>query len=278
MLAVVIAFLFGGRAGYSPAQWIVCIIVGFATLGFADDILDLGAAIRLAAQVVLAGVAATFLSRGISAPQLITIGFIALLIVGYVNAFNFMDGINGISAINAIATGSWYALLGLTYHQDSLLVLGGAVAGAAAGFLPWNAPTARIFMGDVGSYALGSAAILLATVGATTGVPPMLIAAPLVVYLLDTSTTLLRRAYQRERLFTPHRTHVYQRLVDGGRSHIEVAAFVATMSLMTCISAYVASERSAPVGYVLAGGFSLLFLASPHLGRARQERQVDGGS
>ena len=151
MLAVVIAFLFGGRTGYSPAQWIVCIIVGFATLGFADDILDLGAAIRLAAQVVLAGVAATFLSRGISAPQLITIGFIALLIVGYVNAFNFMDGINGISAINAIATGSWYALLGLTYHQDSLLVLGGAVAGAAAGFLPWNAPTARIFMGDVGA-------------------------------------------------------------------------------------------------------------------------------
>src|ERR1019366_2569860 len=87
---------------------------------------------------------------------------VAVWVIGFVNAFNFMDGVNGISAAHALIGGAAYACLG-AWRQDTFLVaVGAAVAVGALAFLPWNAVRARVFLGDVGSYGLGAALAVLA--------------------------------------------------------------------------------------------------------------------
>ena len=83
----------------------------------------------------------------------------AVVVVGYTNAFNFMDGINGISSLSVLVCGIWYAGLAYAYDFDGAATLGLAMAAAAVAFLPWNVPKAKIFLGDVGSYGLGVASV-----------------------------------------------------------------------------------------------------------------------
>ena len=132
-----------------------------------------------------------------------------LAVVGFVNAFNFMDGIDGISALNAVVMVLWLAMN--SYDVDNeLSVLCLVVAAAVVGFAPFNLPRARLFLGDVGSYGLGVALSGCAVLAWAGGVPTTVVLAPFVIYLADTSTTLVRRALRRESVTTAHREHVYQ--------------------------------------------------------------------
>jgi UDP-N-acetylmuramyl pentapeptide phosphotransferase/UDP-N-acetylglucosamine-1-phosphate transferase len=127
-----------------------------------------------------------------------------------------MDGINGISSFTAIAAGATFALLG-NYADVEVLEYGGiAIAAALLGFLPFNFPWARIFLGDVGSYSIGAWLAMLAVIGLRADLPPEAVFAPLALYLADTASTLVRRTTRGDKLFEPHREHTYQRLVDGG--------------------------------------------------------------
>src|SRR5262249_37079031 len=146
---------------------------------------------------------------------------------------NFMDGVNGISAAQACVAGVGYALVG-TVHHDPPLVAGGAVlAGAALGFAPFNVPRALVFLGDVGSYALGGAIGARALQPAMSGVGPGAVLAPVVLYLADTASTRARRVRAGERWYLPHRGHAYQRLVTAGWSHTAVAGYTGLLAA-TC--------------------------------------------
>jgi UDP-N-acetylmuramyl pentapeptide phosphotransferase/UDP-N-acetylglucosamine-1-phosphate transferase len=153
----------------------------------------------------------------------------ALWLAAYVNAFNFMDGINGISALTAVLAGGVYAVLGVLHGRPSLVGAGAVVAAAATTFLPWNVIRPRIFMGDVGSYGLGGVIGGLAAYAALCGVPIEAAAAPLAVYLADTGWTLARRIATGQPWHHAHRTHVYQRLTDLGWSHLRVALTVVAL-------------------------------------------------
>src|SRR3984957_10083561 len=189
-------------------------VAAFGLLGFAEDLRGLTAGWRLILQAVGGIMVAVVLVSDLAHPVILLVVLIALVatwITAFVNVFNFMDGVNGISGAHALIAGAVYAGLGLWRHDGFLLPAGAAVAVSALVFLPWNAGRARVFLGDAGSYALGAALAILAAYALARGDPPAAVLGPLALYLADTAWTLQRRARAGERWLPSHRTHVYQR-------------------------------------------------------------------
>lgn len=236
-------------AGAQEPQVVVVLGAGLLAgiLGFVDDVWSLAVSVRLLAQAVLGLVVALWLaSQHLGNAELIGVGGVigAVWLVGYVNAFNFMDGINGISGLSAVVAGGWFAWLGQHYHQPAVAVLGLALAGASAGFLPWNLPKARVFLGDVGSYGIGMVVASTSLVGILNGIPLWVSAAPLAIYLTDTAWALTKRLLRGDSWREAHREHVYQRLVDTGWSHTAGAILVALAALLLAVTSAVL-----PVGW-----------------------------
>lgn len=235
-------------AGTQEPRIVVAVLLGtaamLAAVSFKDDLKPLPALVRfgfhgLAACAILFALGGT--ASGIDevldwmGPAGPWIGLIlsAVWITGYTNAFNFMDGINGIAAGQAAVTGTGMALLGGLALGDFAappVCLSIVIAGAAAGFLPHNFPHARMFMGDVGSVPLGfllaSLTLWLAKVGGSELVLPLVLLHA--NFVLDAGITLVRRILRGERFHQPHREHFYQRLVRSGKSH----SFVTAMELL----------------------------------------------
>jgi UDP-GlcNAc:undecaprenyl-phosphate/decaprenyl-phosphate GlcNAc-1-phosphate transferase len=251
-------------------------VAAFAAIGFADDLSALPAGRRLAMQglvsLTVAGVLAarTGLPLALMAAAAVVL---AVWLIGFVNAFNFMDGVNGISAATALLGGAYYACLGWLRPDAFLTAAGAAVAAGALAFLPWNAVRARVFLGDVGSYALGVALALLAACAVIRHIPLEAALAPLALYLADTGWTLQRRIRAGERIFEAHRTHAYQRLCDVGWSHQRVTAATAAVTAAVCLAG-MASLTGHPAlraaADLAAAALLAAYLRSPVLlGRAR---------
>lgn len=138
------------------------------------------------------------------------------------NVVNFIDGIDGLIGLTALVFGVYASLVGAP--GGAAAVLGVALAGAAAGFLAWNWSPARIFLGDVGSSAIG---FVFVTVGVLlmheTGRGIILTFLPLWPIVLDANVTLFRRWRRGEALTEAHRSHFYQRLANGGWGHARVS-------------------------------------------------------
>lgn len=205
--------------------------VVIAGVGFADDFWGLSAVTRLLAQVLVGlGLGAT-----LGGPGTVLLGAVAFPVA--VNAVNFMDGINGITGLTVSAWSIVVLVAGVGSVGSGAIALAAIALGQALGFLPWNVPQARVFLGDSGSYMFGAliAASLLESVS-RSGMW-WLVAAPMAPYLFDTGMTLAHRLLSRSRLFDAHRNHLYQRLSRRpGRSHLGVAALIATFALVTGMS------------------------------------------
>jgi UDP-N-acetylmuramyl pentapeptide phosphotransferase/UDP-N-acetylglucosamine-1-phosphate transferase len=217
--------LAGVRGDEAPWAAVAAATV-LALIGLADDRTDLPAVARLGGQV-LAGAA---LGLALGGPWLALAG--ALVAPVTVNAVNFMDGINGITGLTMGVWGVATFAAGRAHGAEDLAVLGALAAGAALGFLPWNLPVARLFLGDVGSYLFGGLVAAGLLVAWSSGANVALVAAPLALYLADTGSVILSRIRRGEPLFEAHRQHVYQRLVwQLGLSHSVVASGVALLAL-----------------------------------------------
>ncbi len=159
-------------------------------------------------------------------------------IVGLTNAYNFMDGIDGIAGGQAVVAGVGWAILGSIWQLPLVSVLGLLLAASSLGFLGHNWPPARIFMGDVGSAFLGYNFAVLAVIAAQTNS-----LAPLVGFLLvwpfvvDTGYTFIRRLSKRENVFSAHRSHIYQRLVISGLSHKRVSSLYISLAALGLVTA-----------------------------------------
>ncbi|HXG54535.1 MAG TPA: glycosyltransferase family 4 protein [Vicinamibacterales bacterium] len=174
-----------------------------------------------------------------------------LWLVGLVNAYNFMDGIDGLAAGQAVIAGlTWSVLCG----SAAPLVTAAAtfVAGASLGFLWHNWSPARIFMGDAGSGFLGfSFAVFPLMAFDATGDARLPVAGALIVapFLFDTVFTLARRLKRRENVVEAHRSHLYQRLVTSGRSHAAVSLLY--LGLATASGAAAVSWVRGMSGWIL---------------------------
>jgi UDP-GlcNAc:undecaprenyl-phosphate/decaprenyl-phosphate GlcNAc-1-phosphate transferase len=244
-------------------------VAAFAAIGFADDLGSLPAGRRLAMQGLASlAVAVVLVGRTALPPVLMAAAVIVFWVwlIGFVNAFNFMDGVNGISAAHALIAGAYYACLGWWRPDTFLAVAGAAVAAGALAFLPWNAFHARVFLGDAGSYGLGVALALLAACSVVRHIPLEAALAPLALYLADTGWTLQRRIRAGERIFEAHRTHTYQKLCDVGWSHQRVTLATGAVTAAVCLLG-AASLTGHPVlraaADLAAVGLLAAFLRSP---------------
>lgn len=235
-------------------------ILSLAALGWLDDATGhIPARVRLAGQL---GAGATCLSH--SAPDS---ALAAATTAGVVNVVNFMDGINGISALTAMVWGT-NAMLMQDDSPSHLANLGALTAGAALGFLPFNVPSAKMFMGDVGSYALGGvmAAGILSqhTIGGRYEA-----GAPLLLYAADAAQAICRRKLDGAKLSEAHRDHVYQKLVDAGHSHLAVAALHATGAALAAISSRMPGPARWAVPSALCAAYIALPTVDSHLARTK---------
>ncbi|WP_166786040.1 UDP-phosphate glycosyltransferase [Cryobacterium lyxosi] len=208
---------------------IVGVSVASAVLGWIEDVRGVSIRVRAGAQICIGLIASSIVvgHAGV-APWLVVVFTIG--VAGYINVANFMDGVNGISALHGTVVGVTYAILGVVFELPWLAITGGIVALAFFGFLPWNL-RGRIFLGDVGSYLLGGSISITAVAALAHGVPFLAVIAPLIVYLADAGFTLVSRVIRGRRWSDAHRDHVYQRLTDSGISHFRVALLVTGLSL-----------------------------------------------
>ncbi|MCI0537731.1 MAG: hypothetical protein L0Z50_21155 [Verrucomicrobiales bacterium] len=192
-------------------------------------------------------------------PAALVMPVLFLWITGYTNAFNFMDGLNGLAAGQAVVTSVGSALIAgvASGNWNSPPVLACfVVAGTASGFLPHNFPRARMFMGDVSSAPLGYLlAVLAIWIAAEHG---WWLVVPLVLlhtnFVLDTAITLIRRILNGRCWHAAHREHFYQRLNRAGRSHAFVTGCEMALQVvgLLLLLAYVGAEAPARLGLVAA--------------------------
>ena len=243
----------------------------FGALGFVDDLRGLTAIRRLLLQCAGSAGIAALLITPLRLPTALLPALIfvtAVWLMGFVNAFNFMDGVNGISGAHAVIAGVAYACFGQWRQDPFLVAMGLAVAVSALAFLPWNVVRARVFLGDVGSYALGAALAVLAVTALTHGVPPEAALGPLALYLADTAWTLQRRIRAGERWTQAHRTHTYQRWCDVGWTHQEVTLVTAAITILVTLLGTMSLTGNLPLRLVcdLAALTMLaVYLGSPAL-------------
>lgn len=151
----------------------------------------------------------------------------AVGIVWLINLYNFMDGIDGIAGTEAISVALGAGILLFWTGSVGLAWVGIILALAVGGFLVWNWPPARIFMGDVGSGFLGYVFAVLALASENSGGLPLLVWIVLLgVFVTDATVTLIRRLFKGEKLSEAHRSHVYQLAVQNGFSHKQVTLTV----------------------------------------------------
>lgn len=199
-----------------------------ACLGLVEDVRGVPKVLRALGQFGI-GVAG-----GAMASQVLDVS-VAWAVVGGlaflcgVNAVNFMDGVNGISALHGMIAGGAYIALGVMRDVHWLTVGGSVLAVVFAAFLVWNA-TGHVFLGDVGSYLLGAVVAMIILLGWMQGLPILALAAPMAVYVADTGLTLVTRVAKGEEWHEAHRDHIYQRLQRRGLAHLTVAGLVALAS------------------------------------------------
>jgi Fuc2NAc and GlcNAc transferase len=253
-----------------------------AWVGYLDDRGRIGIVWRFVVHVAAAIWAVAFLggmtdinwqgttvTLGMLGPMLAVLG-----IVWSLNLFNFMDGIDGIAASQAVFMAGVGALLAhLAGLTTSIPAAGWTIAAASFGFLLWNWPPARVFMGDVGSGFLGFVLAVLA-LGATREsavmLPVWLILGA--VFIVDATFTLCRRLARRERFYEAHRSHAYQWLSRRWSSHLRVTAACATLNVLWLGPlAWICMRFPAYAGWCLLGAWAPLIAVAVAAGAGRRE-------
>jgi UDP-GlcNAc:undecaprenyl-phosphate GlcNAc-1-phosphate transferase len=261
-IAIVGAFVvtFAGLCLFEPAaRAFIPLAAGALILfaaGIADDWKGLGVTTRLLVQCAAAVVAiatGTLLDH-VSLPGGHTIHFgwfsyplTLFVFLASINFYNFVDGIDGLAAGGAFIAGGFFAAIALMVHQPALAAVAAIASASALGFLQYNFPPSRLFMGDGGSTFFGYCFAGLAITGARLdpGIPvfiPLLLLSSLYV---DAALTIVRRLSRGERVFQPHRTHYYQRLLQLGFNHKQVTLVEYLIMVLLGVSA---------VLYMRAGG------------------------
>ena len=243
-----------------------------AWLGWRDDLRSLSPGFRFVMQGLAALLTILGLGyfRSVSIPMAGDLNFglagvpiTFLWIVGLTNAFNFMDGIDGIAAGVALVGGlGWMSLSSAEggLQNSTAFWISLAIAASSLGFLGHNWPPARIFMGDVSSTFLGYSFAVLPLMSATTGGTPLLLGTTILwAFILDAAITFLLRLFKGERVFSAHRAHVYQRLVLGGHPPASVNALYIVLTLLGTLLALGWLRGDKPVPALIIIGLPLVW-------------------
>jgi UDP-N-acetylmuramyl pentapeptide phosphotransferase/UDP-N-acetylglucosamine-1-phosphate transferase len=260
-VGIVVAMLAGGSllfVRHDAVPMLGFALVGFAivaAIGLADDHRPLSPWLRLAVQALAAGLLAlgawwTWQDAWLS---LAAFGLAMVL----TNVWNFMDGIDGIATTQAMLVAMAIAIAGAA---GWIAWVAAGLLAACLGFLPFNFPKARLFLGDVGSGAIGFllAALLLsvvATAGTTTWPAWLLLPS---AFLIDASLTLGGRLVRGEPWWRPHALHAYQRWARQAGSHVQVTLAYAAWTMLACVLALLLQGREY---FVMLGACTAWYIA-----------------
>jgi UDP-GlcNAc:undecaprenyl-phosphate/decaprenyl-phosphate GlcNAc-1-phosphate transferase len=212
-----------------------------AGISFLDDLYSLKNSIRFAVQ----GMVAVFTIYFIGSLQNISVPFIGeistgwfgpviafIWLTGLTNVYNFMDGIDGIAAGQAIISGIGWLIVGYLVNDLFIIVVALALLSTSLGFIIHNWQPARIFMGDVGSAFIGFSFAFLALYASLLDAKLFIVGVVFVwPFVFDGAFTLFRRLIKRENIFQAHRSHIYQRLVIAGCSHRFVSTLYGVLAM-----------------------------------------------
>jgi UDP-GlcNAc:undecaprenyl-phosphate GlcNAc-1-phosphate transferase len=259
-IAIVVTFLIGVIALYGFAEETMIegnYFLGFvfssvliAGISFYDDMIRRPFILKLVGHVVAAIMVMSFglVMNEFSVPWLVKIhlgptGYLVTFfwIIGLTNAYNFMDGIDGLAGGTAVITGFFFCLISFSQGSIFVYIICYTLIAGSFGFLLFNFPRSRLFMGDVGSTFLGFVFATLAIIAAlydhshtSLFVMPLL----LFHFIYDTFYTFIRRLVFRENVFTGHKTHLYQLFNQLGHSHTAVSGFYFAVSIAQGVGAY----------------------------------------
>ena len=188
-----------------------------------------------------------------------------LLVVWMTNLYNFMDGMDGLAGGMAVFGFGALAVLGWRGGDADFGLACATIAAAAAGFLTANIPPARLFLGDLGSTSLGLLAVGLALLGNARGLFPLWVAGlAFSPFILDATATLIRRAFQGERLWEAHRSHHYQRLVLAGWSQQRVLIRAWILMAACAVCAVLAPSLPTADQWLLIAAWGAIYAATAY--------------
>lgn len=268
---------------------IILVGCGSAATGLYDDLRGLQPLRKFSFQLVLAVLVVAFghqlevFSVPFSPPVILGVVAVPLTIVwltGFSNAYNFMDGINGLAGGTGVAYGAFFFIMAWWQGSQDIAMVALVLAGSSLGFLLHNFPRAHTFMGDTGSLFLGMLyALLVVWLAQESSQPASLTTLLLIcsVFLYDSGFTLLRRLRRRENIFEAHRSHLYQRLVQVGLTHGKVTSLYLLLhfTVGSLALVYLASSEGVRLGIL---GFVFLLFLGLTLAVGRLEQRVAGVS
>lgn len=256
-LAAVVLLVAFGRIGGWTLLLSLAGVLAVAVIGWMDD----HGGLPVRARLVAHGVAASALLPLVLLPTPVPAWPVAAVVAWWIfcgiaaaNVVNFIDGIDGLIGLTAVVFGAYAALV--SAPGGAAAACGIALAGSAAGFLVWNWSPARIFLGDVGSSAIGFAFVVVGILlMRETGRGIVMTFLPLYPIVLDASATLVRRWRRGEPLTQAHRSHFYQRLANGGWGHERVTLLYGAVSVAGafCSGLPAGSNRTAAAAVYLVG-------------------------
>jgi UDP-N-acetylmuramyl pentapeptide phosphotransferase/UDP-N-acetylglucosamine-1-phosphate transferase len=255
LIAAIAVMAFGGTSAMKIPAVVFGATLFIAAVGLADDVHSIPVLPRLLLQA--ASVAAIVWTapeslRIVDAlPLWIERGLVLLAGLWFVNLVNFMDGLDLMTAAEAVPISAAIALLGwLGEVPASTTILAAALCGALLGFTPFNRPVAKIFLGDVGSLPIG---LLLGWCLLQLAWHQQLAACVLLplYYLTDATVTLARRMIRREPFWAAHRSHYYQRATDNGFTVWQVVREVFALNIVLAALAIASTRLQSPVVVVL---------------------------
>lgn len=242
-------------------------------VGFADDLLTLPPLWKFAGQIASAGLFMLLFGTLQSGP-LPLLGETALgaagvvltffWIAGFMNAYNFMDGINGIAASCGAFALTGLAAAAAFFGAPETGLVAAFAAAALIGFLPLNFPKGRLFMGDGGSQAAGfmiAALALLAAIRTDGAVSALFMPTAMAPFLFDVAFTLAHRLRRKRNVLSAHSEHLYQLLVLLGASHVQATTIFLSLTALSSGAAIVMLTLDPALQWIVPAMLAVLFSA-----------------
>jgi UDP-N-acetylmuramyl pentapeptide phosphotransferase/UDP-N-acetylglucosamine-1-phosphate transferase len=261
---------------------LIYIVLGaiLAVVGWRDDLLSLSPNYRFLVQGLIAVISILGMGyfRVVRIPLLgefdlgaVGIAITFFWIIGMINAYNFMDGIDGMAGGVAVIAGLGWMILSANVRNPFVFWVALAIAATSLGFLRHNWPPAKIFMGDVASTFLGYSFAVLPLLSADQSGDALTVGTLLMwTVIMDTFVTFLRRLVKGENVFSGHRSHLFQQLVAGGYKHGTISALYIFLTALAVLLSYEWSHGDQIAPLLIFIGLPLIWiLLSIHAARLR---------
>jgi UDP-N-acetylmuramyl pentapeptide phosphotransferase/UDP-N-acetylglucosamine-1-phosphate transferase len=262
---------------------LIYILLGaiLAWVGWRDDIYSLSPRFRFVVQGLIAIISILVMGyfRVVRIPMFgdVDLGVIGIVItflwiIGMINAYNFMDGIDGMAGGVALSAGLCWMVLSSNVHNQFVFWVALSIAASSLGYLGHNWPPAKIFMGDVASTFLGYSFAVLPLLSADQSGDALTIGTLLMwTVIIDPGATFIGRLLKRENIFSRHRSHLFQRLVIGGYKQGTISLLYILLTLLAGILSYEWSHGDQIAPLVIFLGLPLIWiLLSIHAARLQR--------